>query len=66
MQRTPIVGQITFCFSYKGRLLQGADLLSKDCSAGFKQRFANRYAGGATITMLQDDFGIMKALRSQL
>ena len=36
-------------------------MLSKDYSAEFKQRFANRYADGATITMLQHEFGLTKS-----
>ena len=36
-------------------------MLSKDYSAEFKQRFAGRYAGGATITMLQHEFGLTKS-----
>ena len=31
---------------------------SKDYSAEFKQRFADRYADGATIAMLQHEFGL--------
>lgn len=34
---------------------------SEDYSAEFKQRFANRYADGATITMLQHEFGLTKS-----
>lgn len=36
-------------------------MLSKDYSAEFKQRFADRYADGATITMLQREFGLTKS-----
>lgn len=36
-------------------------MLSKDYSAEFKQRFADRYADGATITMLQHEFGLAKS-----
>ncbi len=36
-------------------------MLSKDYSTEFKQRFADRYADGATITMLQHDFGLTKS-----
>lgn len=36
-------------------------MLSKDYSAEFKQRFADRYADGATITMLQHEFGLTKS-----
>ena len=36
-------------------------MLSKDYSAEFKQRFANRYADGVTITMLQHEFGLTKS-----
>ena len=35
-------------------------MLSKDYSAEFKQRFADRYADGATIAMLQREFGLTK------
>lgn len=35
-------------------------MLSKDYSAEFKQRFADRYADGATITMPQHEFGLTK------
>ena len=41
--------------------VRGFDLLSKDYSAEFKQRFADRYADGATITMLQHEFGLTKS-----
>ena len=34
---------------------------SKDYSAEFKQRFADRYADGATIAMLQHEFGLTKS-----
>ena len=37
-------------------------MLSKDYSAEFKQRFADRYADGATITMLQHEFGLTKSV----
>ena len=36
-------------------------MLSKDYSAEFKQRFADRYADGATIAMLQHEFGLTKS-----
>lgn len=36
-------------------------LSSKDCSAEFKQRFADRHADGATIAMLQHEFGLAKS-----
>lgn len=36
-------------------------MLNKDYSAEFKQRFAERYADGATITMLQHEFGLTKS-----
>ena len=36
-------------------------MLSKDYSAELKQRFADRYADGATITMLQREFGLAKS-----
>ena len=36
-------------------------MLSKDYSAELKQRFADRYADGATITMLQHEFGLTKS-----
>lgn len=36
-------------------------MLSKDYSAEFKQRFADRYADGATITMPQREFGLAKS-----
>ena len=36
-------------------------MLSKDYSAKFKQRFADRYADGATITMPQHEFGLTKS-----
>lgn len=36
-------------------------MLSKDYSAEFKQRFADRCADGATITMLQHEFGLTKS-----
>ena len=36
-------------------------MLSKDYSAEFKQRFADRYADGATIAMLQREFGLAKS-----
>ena len=36
-------------------------MLSKDYSVEFKQRFADRYADGATITMLQHEFGLTKS-----
>lgn len=36
-------------------------MLSEDYSAEFKQRFAGRYADGATITMLQHEFGLAKS-----
>ena len=36
-------------------------MLSKDYSAEFKQRFAGRYADGATIAMLQHEFGLTKS-----
>lgn len=36
-------------------------MLSKDYSAEFKRRFADRYADGATITMLQHEFGLTKS-----
>ena len=35
-------------------------MLSKEYSAEFKQRFAGRYADGATIAMLQHEFGLTK------
>ena len=35
-------------------------MLSKDYSAEFKQRFADRCADGATITALQREFGLTK------
>ena len=35
--------------------------MSKDYSAEFKQRFADRYADGATIAMLQHEFGLTKS-----
>lgn len=35
-------------------------MLSKDYFAEFKQCFADRYADGATITMLQHEFGLTK------
>lgn len=34
---------------------------SGDYSAEFKQRFADRYADGATIAMLQHEFGLAKS-----
>ena len=37
------------CFFFRGLLRWGVDLLSKDYSAELKQRFADRYADGATI-----------------
>ena len=36
-------------------------MLSKDYSAEFKQRFADRCADGATIAMLQREFGLAKS-----
>ena len=36
-------------------------MLSKDYSAEFKQRFADRYADGTTIAMLQHEFGLTKS-----
>lgn len=36
-------------------------MLSKDYSAEFKRRFADRYADGATITALQHEFGLTKS-----
>lgn len=36
-------------------------MLSKDCSAGFQRRFADRYADGATITMPQHELGLTKS-----
>ena len=36
-------------------------MLSKDYSAEFKQRFADRYADGATIATLQHEFGLTKS-----
>ena len=36
-------------------------MLSMDYSAEFKQRFADRYADGATIAMLQHEFGLTKS-----
>lgn len=36
-------------------------MLSKDYSAEFKQRFADRCADGATIAMLQHEFGLTKS-----
>ena len=36
-------------------------MLGGDYSAEFKQRFADRYADGATITMLQREFGLAKS-----
>ena len=36
-------------------------MLSKDYSAELKQRFADRYADGATVTMLQREFGLAKS-----
>lgn len=36
-------------------------MLSKDYSAEFKRRFADRYADGATITALQREFGLTKS-----
>lgn len=36
-------------------------MLSKDYPAEFKQRFADGYADGATITMLQHEFGLTKS-----
>lgn len=36
-------------------------MLSKDYSAEFKRRFADRYADRATITMLQHEFGLTKS-----
>ena len=50
-----------FCFSYRGLLRQGVDLPSGDYSAEFKQRFADGYADGATIAMLQHEFGLAKS-----
>ncbi len=37
------------CFFFRGLLRKEVDLLSKDYSAEFKQRFADSYADGATI-----------------
>ena len=36
-------------------------MLSKDYSAEFKQRFADKYADGATVAMLQHEFGLTKS-----
>lgn len=36
-------------------------MLSKDYSAEFKQRFADRYEEGASITVLQHEFGLTKS-----
>lgn len=41
---------------------EGAVLLSEDYSWEFKQKFAQRYYKGATITRLQHEFGLTKAL----
>lgn len=49
------------CLSYGGLLRQGVDLPSGDYSAEFKQRFADGYADGATIAMLQHEFGLAKS-----
>ena len=49
------------CFSYRGPLRQGVDLPSGDYSAEFKQSFADGYADGATIAMLQHEFGLTKS-----
>lgn len=49
------------CLSYGAPLRQGVDLPSGDYSAEFKQRFADGYADGATITMLQHEFGLAKS-----
>ena len=38
-------------------------MLSKDYSAEFKQRFVDRYADGATIAMLQHEFGYPQELK---
>lgn len=35
-------------------------MLSEDYSVEFKQRFTDRYAGGATIAMLQHELGLAK------
>lgn len=37
-------------------------MLSKDYSAEFKWRFADRYADGATIAMLQHELGLTKSI----
>lgn len=49
------------CLSYGAPLRQGVDLPSGDYSAEFKQRFADGYADGATIAMLQHEFGLAKS-----
>ena len=53
------------CLSYGGLLRQGVDLPSGDCSAEFKQRFADGCADGATIAMLQREFGLAKSPRRE-
>ena len=53
------------CLSYGGLLRQGVDLPSGDYSAEFKQRFADGYADGATIAMLQHEFGLAKSPRRE-
>lgn len=53
------------CLSYRGLLRQGVDLPSGDYSAEFKQRFADGYADGATIAMLQHEFGLAKSPRRE-
>ena len=45
--------------------VRGVGLPSGNYSAEFKQRFADGYADGATIAMLQHEFGLAKSPRRE-
>lgn len=60
LQRTPIAGQAVNRSCYRSLLRQETGSLSKDYPAEFKRHFADRCKEGASITVLQHEFGLSK------